>query len=34
LEEVNLIERLVPCDCRRYDGPEPLPDFYAPEIKP
>jgi hypothetical protein len=20
------------CTCRRYSGPEPLPDFYAPEI--
>jgi hypothetical protein len=21
-----------PCGCRRYTGPEPLPQFYAPEI--
>jgi hypothetical protein len=21
-----------PCTCRRYTGPEPLPQFYAPEI--
>ena len=21
-----------PCTCRRYSGPEPLPEFYAPEI--
>jgi hypothetical protein len=22
------------CPCRRYDGPEPLPEFYAPELNP
>lgn len=21
-----------PCDCRHYDGPTPLPEYYAPEI--
>jgi hypothetical protein len=21
-----------PCACRRYSGPEPLPEYYAPEI--
>lgn len=21
-----------PCTCRRYDGPQPLPEFFAPEI--
>jgi hypothetical protein len=21
-----------PCTCRRYSGPEPLPEFYAPEV--
>lgn len=25
-------KELRPCPCRRYDGPEPLPEFYAPEI--
>ena len=24
----------VQCTCRRYDGPEPLPEFYAPELNP
>lgn len=24
----------VPCGCRRYTGPEPLPTLYAPEIAP
>lgn len=23
---------LLPCGCRRYTGPEPLPEYYAPEI--
>jgi hypothetical protein len=23
-----------PCTCRRYTGPEPYPEFYAPEIPP
>lgn len=27
-------KHLRPCPCRRYDGPEPLPEFYAPEIEP
>lgn len=22
----------IPCGCRRYSGPEPLPTYYAPEI--
>jgi len=22
----------VPCTCRTYSGPQPLPEFYAPEI--
>jgi hypothetical protein len=22
----------VPCPCRQYSGPQPLPEFYAPEI--
>jgi hypothetical protein len=22
----------VPCTCRRYSGPEPLPSYFAPEI--
>jgi hypothetical protein len=22
-----------PCACQLYDGPEPLPQFYAPEIQ-
>jgi len=21
-----------PCNCQSYDGPQPLPDYYAPEI--
>lgn len=22
----------IPCTCRHYTGPEPLPEFYAPEL--
>ncbi len=22
----------VPCGCRKYTGPEPLPEYYAPEL--
>lgn len=23
---------MVPCECQKYTGPEPLPAFYAPEL--
>lgn len=31
---VNGTQMFVPCSCQLYDGPEPLPQFYAPEIQP
>lgn len=31
---LNGMQMLVPCSCQMYDGPEPLPQFYAPEIQP
>jgi len=30
----NVRDHLVKCPCRRYVGPEPLPEFFAPEIAP
>lgn len=29
---INGFSQLVRCKCRRYTGPEPLPEYYAPEI--
>lgn len=26
------VDKLVPCSCRQYTGPTPLPTVYAPEI--
>lgn len=31
-DEFPIAWELVPCSCRRYSGPEPLPEVYAPEI--
>jgi hypothetical protein len=33
-ERLNYHDTELTCTCRRYDGPEPLPEFYAPEILP
>ena len=33
-ESANGVQMFVPCPCQLYDGPEPLPQFYAPEIHP
>jgi hypothetical protein len=33
-ESANGVQMFVPCACQLYDGPEPLPQFYAPEIQP
>lgn len=30
---VNGTQMFVACTCQLYDGPEPLPLFYAPEIQ-
>jgi hypothetical protein len=29
----NPIYQIVPCGCKQYTGPEPLPELYAPEIQ-
>ena len=29
----NGIQEFRPCGCQMYDGPEPLPGYYAPEIQ-
>ncbi|WBQ05486.1 hypothetical protein [Kribbella sp. CA-293567] len=30
----NGVQMFVACSCQLYDGPEPLPQYYAPEIQP
>jgi len=30
--EFEVLDGYVPCTCRQYTGPEPLPEYYAPEI--
>lgn len=30
--EREVLHRYSPCTCRQYTGPEPLPEYYAPEI--
>ena len=31
---VNYLDVWQTCACRRYDAPEPLPEYYAPELNP
>ena len=31
---VNYLDVWQTCACRRYDGPTPLPEYYAPELNP
>lgn len=31
-ERDNPVYANLPCACRQYTGPEPLPEYYAPEI--
>jgi hypothetical protein len=33
-DSVNGAQIFIPCPCQLYDGPEPLPQYYAPEIQP
>ncbi|ADB29147.1 hypothetical protein Kfla_0016 [Kribbella flavida DSM 17836] len=33
-QSVNGVQVFLSCPCQLYDGPEPLPQFYAPEIQP
>lgn len=28
------VYQMLPCACRQYTGPEPLPEYYAPELTP
>ncbi len=28
----EVLDKYVSCTCRQYSGPQPLPEFYAPEI--
>lgn len=30
--QCEVLDAYEPCTCRRYTGPEPLPQYYAPEI--
>lgn len=32
LTELEVLDGYAPCTCRQYTGPEPLPQYYAPEI--
>jgi len=33
-DRVYLGSRYDDCNCQKYTGPEPLPEYYAPEITP